>query len=185
MIQIDNQVHGAEPIYFTRGFREDVDWVFGGLDCESEELCALAFIVNNPNVVVFYRCLPVPNSVMERSRDAVTLHTSSCEVQKVIEGERVARDRRCLELLIHIHPDNSPELSTVDIKTYEAERRCRGGIMRGGRGCPVLLVNQAESCNPTLLGFWVRNGRAFRSEIRCIEDDSAIAIEAWEGASSI
>ena len=173
----------SEPIYFTKGFRRDIDWVFGGLSREDAELAAMAFVI--PSSAVFYKCMALPKGAMDRARGSVAINSGSHEVMEVVARERYAKNGKSRSVLIHIHPDDCPQLSHCDITTYENDRLRVQSSLGVEKPYPVLLVNQRESRTPSLLGFWVINGVAYKTEIRCVDDTASIVKDAWIKAEQV
>lgn len=173
----------SQPIYFTKGFRQDVEWVFGGLTTEDTELAAMAFVI--PGSAVFYKCIALPKVTMDRERGKVAINSGSREVMEVVARERYAKNGHSFAELIHIHNADCPFLSPCDITTYENDRQKRQSPLGVGKPYPVLLVNQHEASAPSLLGFWVMEGVSYKTEIRCVDDAARLVRDAWTKGTQI
>ena len=179
------QPHTQRPIFCTRRFTEDIKRIYGNISRCDAEASAYAHVIAGS--AVFYKCEELPEYMMQRQMAAVSTRMDTPEARKMFIDELKQTQGRCRYVSVHDHPMNFPYLSACDIRTYE---HCRTSATEPSPlGCnnpyPVVLINLSENQSIELLGFWVNNGYAQRTEITIIPDDSEVVEKAWKNAPQL
>lgn len=171
--------HECNPIFCTHRFQKDIERIYGKITRHDDESSAYAHVIAGS--AIFYKCDKLPEYSMMRQRASVSTRMDTPEVRKLFTDELKSTYGRSRHVSIHDHPMNFPCLSTCDIRTYERCRtnECDPSPFGCGKPYPVVLVNLSCCGDIELLGFWVIDGRAYRTNIAIIPDDSQIVTEAW------
>ena len=175
----------SRPIYCTKQFKEDIDRIYGDITRYDNEASAYAHVIGGS--AVFYKCEELPEEMMHRQRAFVSTRMDTPEVRNILIDELKRTQGRSRYVSVHDHPMNFPNLSTCDVTTYE---HCRTSESEPSPlGCnnpyPVILINLSADEEIELLGFWVIDGCAYRTNVIIISDDSSVVTEAWANAPQL
>ena len=173
------------PIFCTQRFKKDVERIYGGISRYEDEASAYAHVIAGS--AIFYKCEALPEYMMTRQRASVSTRMDTPEVRKMFVDELQLTQGKCRHVSVHDHPMNFPYLSACDIRTYERCRTSETEPSPFGQGnpYPVILINLSDTEDIELMAFWVYGGRAHRTALTVIPDDSETVSAAWKAAPQL
>ena len=170
------------PIYVTEKFKRDIVRIYGRFTSTDNEYPAMGITIQG--APIFVECVRFPDCAVVRRRFTDEVRREDPAVGRLWESKLRQYSGKCRTSTVHIHPMNLAHLSGTDISNFDSLRTNPNDPSTFGRShpYPVILINLNAGRTLSILGFWVKNGRADKVEVVALPDDSTEVVTAWREA---
>ena len=174
-----------QSILVTEKCVENILEIYGKFTASDDEYPAMGITIQGSPI--FVECVHFPKTAVTRRKTSDMVERGHPDATVLWRSKLDEYRGECRTSTVHIHPMNLPALSSTDIQNFDSLRTNPDdpSTLPNGYPYPVLLVNLNSSGSLELLGFWIMNGRSYRTKVKMIRDDDPVVSRAWEHAEAM